>query len=82
MKTKEIFVNKKALPIQVIIEPIAENFELQPGQKAVFEIDYDIISTPMTFEIWDDTLVVYEEAGIGLKVYVDDVLVYYSDYAH
>lgn len=76
MIKKEIFENKKKSSIEIIIEPMAQNFILQPDQKAIFELTFNEKSLPMTLQIWDDSVVIFEEAGAMLKLYINDVLLY------
>lgn len=81
MIKKEIFINKKSREIEIIVEPIAESFILLSDQEAIIEFNFRNYSAPMTFQIWDDSIVIFEEEGVEIKIHINNVLVYSTDYS-
>ena len=81
MIKKQILTNNRNGVIEIAVEPAAEYFDLKPGESATLEIVYGADSYPMSFEIDEDTFTIFQEYGIGLKIYINDDLKYYTDYS-
>ena len=77
------FHNKTDKNVQVYIEPAAESFILLSDKKAIFKIYYieDIKTDPFDIEFDNDSISVYEGQGMLLKIFIDEQLVYYTDYS-
>lgn len=81
MTKEQIFINRKSTKIEFIIEPAAESFYLLAGQEAILKINYDEQSDDISIEIQDDAIVIFEEAGIGMEIFVEGVRKYYTNYS-
>jgi hypothetical protein len=79
---KIAFHNKLGRPMEVIIEPMAESFDLPAGRTVYFHLhhDNDYYEDPLDMDIHaDGTLVVFEQRQKTLEVYIETELVYKSD---
>ncbi len=78
---KVCFTNKNNSIIEIIIEPAAEAFELNPQQTAIIEIEESAeFSDSLEIEHYSDSILVHEGRQMNLKIYVEKELVYYTDY--
>jgi len=80
MIKKKTFTNNKNTKLEIAIEPAAEYIDLLPGKTAILEIYYENESSPLEFDITDDTFTIYESKGVGIKIFIDGQLEYYTDY--
>lgn len=74
--------NKENYLIELIIEPTAEYIELQPNQEAVIKLTYleDVNEDRLVIEYYKDSIVIYQEFYMDIKIFVEGDLKYYTDY--
>ena len=70
------FINEKNRSVEIIIEPSAEEIELPPGKTVSFEISQDLkeFRDAYTIAYHDDAIVVYEQRGRVMKIFIDGTL--------
>ena len=82
MVNKLNFKNESRSKIEVLIEPVAEYFDLGIGESISIEFEQvsESFNDALSMDLQDGMLVVYELRQCVMKIYKATELVYYTSY--